>query len=58
MTNCSAQSGILVQLLSGSYCTDCKVQEIWDSTCVISDYEMKGNNLCQKLLSCISNLIP
>ena len=32
----SVQSGILVQLLSTSSCGDCKVQEIWDSTCVIS----------------------
>ena len=32
----SVQSGILVQLLSASWCGDCKVQEIWDSTCVIS----------------------
>ena len=26
-----------MQLLSASSCGDCKVQEIWDSTCVISE---------------------
>ena len=28
-----------MQLLSASWCGDCKVQEIWDSTCVISDFK-------------------
>ena len=31
------QAGILVQLLSASSCGSCKVQEIWDSICVMSD---------------------
>ena len=34
----SVQSGILVQLLSANYCGSCKVQEICDSTCVITAY--------------------
>ena len=34
----SVQSGILLQLLSASYCGNCKIQEIWDSTCVVSEF--------------------
>ena len=32
-----------MQLLSASSCGDCKVQEIWDSTCVISDIRFIWN---------------
>ena len=41
----SVQSGILVQLLSASYkCGNCKVQEIWDSTCGISENNLIINS--------------
>ena len=50
----SVQSGILVQLLSAMQCGDCiKVQEIWDSTRVISvvcffyNYQQNFLSFCQ-----------